>query len=110
MRGPNWQTVATVTFSALTISTAGLAADAKKGDFLQDYITCGTWAQSEKTDTELHAAIGKWMVDYLRRHSPSGLEALPDKEIRNIVERQCSVQADRSLSVAVFLSGTLLPD
>lgn len=87
-----------------------LANDPKKGDFLQDYVTCGKWAEIATADGELHAAIGRWMIDYLRRHSPSGLEALPDKAILEVVQRQCAIQPSRSLSVAVFLSGAQLPD
>ena len=86
------------------------AAEPRKGDFLQDYITCGVWMKRQATDAEMHASIGRWMVDALRRNSPSRLPHLTDADVIEAVERHCVAQPGDTLSTATFLAGSKLPD
>lgn len=85
-------------------------AEPGKGEFLQDYITCELWMKREATDAEMHAAIGRWLVDALRQQSPRRLPHLSDGVIIDAVERHCAAQPGHKLSVAAFLAGHRLPD
>ena len=95
---------------AVLTSLPVLATEPRKGDFLQDYITCGLWMKRQATDAEMHASIGRWMVDALRKNSPSKLPHLADADLIDAVERHCAAQPGHSLSIATFLAGSRLPD
>jgi hypothetical protein len=93
------------------ISTDTSAAEPRKADFLQDYITCAMWMKHHETSaTEIHAAVGRWLVDLLRQSSPSRLTHLDDIVIVRAVERHCTTLPDHSLSSAAFLAGLRLPE
>lgn len=90
---------------------APAAAEAlRKGEFLQDYITCEAWMKRAAADTEMHGLIGRWVTDTLRQSSPSRLSRYADGEILDAVERQCRAQPDKTLTVATFLAGLRLPE
>ena len=93
------------------VSAPALAAEPRKADFLQDYISCDLWMKHHNTSaTEIHAAVGRWIVDTLRQNSPSKLSHLPDTVIIEAVERHCTALPDHSLSSATFLAGLRLPE
>jgi len=94
--------------AAMPLGAVG--AEPQKGEFLQDYITCELWMKRQATDTEMHATIGKWVVDTLRQHSPSRLARFPDADIVEAVERHCEAQPKHTLTVATFLAGLRLPE
>lgn len=87
-----------------------VGAEPRKGEFLQDYITCEHWMKRETSDQEMHDTIGRWVVDALRRHSPSRLSQYGDGEILVVVERHCQAQPKHTLTVATFLAGLRLPE
>jgi hypothetical protein len=82
----------------------------RKGEFLQDYITCEAWMGREAADAEMHGLIGRWVVDSLRQSSPSRLSKYGDGEVLDAVERQCRAQPEKTLTVATFLAGLRLPE
>ncbi len=86
------------------------AAEPRKGGYLQDYVTCALWMQRSGSDAEMHATIGRWIVDTLRLTSPSRYPHLSDAVLVEAVERHCDAQPSHTLSVATFLAGTRLPD
>lgn len=93
------------------MSVPAPGAERRKADFLQDYITCGMWMKHHRTSaTEIHAAVGRWMVEILRQNSPSRLSHLDDAVIIDAVERHCTALPDHSLSSATFLAGLRLPE
>lgn len=87
-----------------------MATEPRKGEFLQDYITCELWMKRETSDQEMHDTIGRWVIDALRQHSPSRLSQYGDGEILAVVERHCQAQPKHTLSVATFLAGLRLPE
>ncbi|CAM5187388.1 HdeA/HdeB family protein OS=Bosea thiooxidans OX=53254 GN=SAMN05660750_03216 PE=4 SV=1 [Bosea thiooxidans] len=91
-------------------ASGAIGAAPQKGEFLQDYITCDLWMKRQATDREMHATIGRWMVDALRHHSPSGLSRYTDDEILDAVARHCQVQPTHALTVAAFLAALRLPE
>jgi hypothetical protein len=94
---------------ALT-ATQAKAVERRKAEFLQDYITCEMWLTHHRTSAiELHTAVGRWIVDWLRKNSPNRLAHLDDAVIVQAVERHCDALPDQSISTAVFLSGLRLP-
>lgn len=96
---------------ATVAATQAMAADRRTAEFLQDYITCEMWMKHHRTSAiELHAAVGRWIVDWLRRNSPNRLAHLDDAVIIHAVERHCDALPDQSISTAVFLSGLRLPE
>jgi len=99
---------AAVCVAALPMGAGG--SEPRKGEFLQDYVTCELWMKRGATDMELHHVIGRWVVDALREHSPSRLSKYGDGEILSAVERHCEAQPKQTLSVATFLAGLRLPD
>ncbi len=105
MRRSVW---AALCVAAFTLSAG--AAEPSKGEFLQDYVTCELWMKREATDVEMHAAIGRWVVDALRQHSPTRLSRYGDADIRSAVERHCEAQPKQTLTVATFLAGLRLPE
>lgn len=93
------------------LSMPAQAAEGRKADFLQDYITCEMWMKHHRTSAiEIHDAVGRWLVDLLRQSSPSKLSHLDDPFIIQAVERYCTARPDISLSSAAFLAGSRLPD
>ncbi|WP_108045241.1 hypothetical protein [Bosea sp. 124] len=101
--------VMTTFLAAGSVTTHG--AERRKADFLQDYITCEMWMKHHRTSaTEIHSAIGRWMVDILRQSSPSKLSHIDDSVIVTAVERHCTALPDHSLSSAAFLAGLRLPE
>jgi len=96
----------------LAISTyaAALAAGPRKGDFMQDYVTCDLWMDQQAAGAQMHVAGGRWIVDALRQHSPPGLPQFSDGQLVEIVEQYCKAQPSHTLSVATFLAGQRLPD
>ncbi|HEV2554928.1 MAG TPA: hypothetical protein VGV17_14315 [Bosea sp. (in: a-proteobacteria)] len=102
-----WFAVALI---AMTVTQA-MAVERRKAEFLQDYITCEMWMKHYRTSAiELHAAVGRWIVDWLRQNSPNRLAHLDDGVIVQAVERHCGALPDQSISTAVFLSGLRLPE
>ncbi|MCU4178215.1 hypothetical protein [Bosea sp. BH3] len=99
---------ATICIAALPIGASG--AEPQKGEFLQDYITCELWLKRQAIDAEMHATIGRWVVDALRQHSPSRLGRFGDADIVAAVERHCEAQPKHTLTVATFLAGLRLPE
>ena len=100
-------------WAALCLATFPMtarAAEPRKGEFLQDYVTCELWMKREATDEEMHGTIGRWVVDVLRQHSPSRLSKYTDDDILGVVERHCEAQPKQTLTVATFLAGQRLPD
>ena len=93
------------------MSMAAHAAERRKADFLQDYITCEMWMKNHRTSaTEIHAAVSRWMVDILRQNSSTKLSHLDDAVIVVAVERHCTALPDHSVSSATFLAGLRLPE
>lgn len=105
MRRSAW---AALCVAAFPLSAGG--AEPAKGEFLQDYVTCELWMKREATDAEMHDAIGRWVVDALRQHSPTRLAKYGDADILSAVERHCQAQPKQTLTVATFLAGLRLPD
>lgn len=96
-------------YCAVALPFAASAAEPRKGDFLQDYITCEHWMKRAAGD-DLREQINQWAVDALRQHSPTRLSQFDDSEILSVVERFCQAQPSHSLTVATFLAGQRLPD
>lgn len=96
--------------SVVAFASGAIGAAPQKGEFLQDYITCEFWMKRQASDQEMHATIGRWMVDALRHHSPSGLSRYTDEEILDAVARHCQVQPTHALTVAAFLAALRLPE
>lgn len=95
---------------ALACPTAATSEVLRQGEFLQDYITCEAWMKREAADNEMHALIGHWVIDALRKSSPSRLSKYGDGEVLEAVERQCRAQPAKTLTVATFLAGLRLPE
>ncbi|CAH1660681.1 conserved exported hypothetical protein [Hyphomicrobiales bacterium] len=91
-------------------SLSAFGAEPRKGEFLQDYITCELWMKREASAKEMHAAISGWVVDALRQHSPSRLSRYGDGEILDAVTRHCQAQPAHTLTVATFLAGLRFPE
>ncbi|MGO4406633.1 hypothetical protein AB4Z10_20510 [Bosea sp. RAF48] len=89
---------------------SAISAEPRKGEFLQDYVTCELWMKRASTDEQMHTAISQWVVDALRQHSPSRLSQYGDGEIIIAVERHCQAQPKHTLAVATFLAGLRLPE
>ncbi|KPF68315.1 hypothetical protein IP69_11655 [Bosea sp. AAP35] len=101
--------LAAAVLAAVSLSVHG--AERRKADFLQDYITCEMWMKHHRTTaTEIHAAVGRWIVDLLRQNAPNKLSHLDDTVIINAVERHCTALPETSLSSAAFLAGLRLPE
>ncbi len=101
------------TVAALWVLACPAAATSevlRKGEFLQDYITCEAWMKREAADSEMHGLIGRWVVDAMRQSSPSRLSKYGDGEILEAVERQCRAQPAKTLTVVTFLAGLRLPE
>lgn len=101
---------ATALALVLALPVAATGEVLRQGEFLQDYITCEAWMKREAADSEMHALIGHWAIDALRKSSPSRLSKYGDGEVLEAVERQCRAQPDRTLTVATFLAGLRLPE
>lgn len=104
MRRSAWVALCVVALS----SEAG-SAEPRKGEFLQDYVTCEHWMNRASND-DMRDTISRWAVDALRQHSPSRLSQYRDAEILAVVERFCRAQPNHTLTVATFLAGQRLPD
>ena len=73
---------------ALAWPVAATAEVLRQGEFLQDYITCEAWMKREAADNEMHALIGHWAIDALRKSSPSRLSKYGDGEVLEAVRQE----------------------